>query len=251
MVTYYPELAQRVRSQRDLQPALYGEFDFDRAAGSPGHRARRRLGPAHLGRRPRADPGRRPRPGVDQHGNDARRRGRRSLCGADEHAQWFAGLIDMLKTGLPRRDRGGAARAPGTASRSSPPWRPPRSGSTSTWYVRAPGRSGSRRRSWLRSSPAGRSSRPSSNTYAALPMALTGALSGKRAARRVNETASFFAVTTLPGALERYGPGFEAAAMVRLMHSMVRYNALKKSDKWDLPPSTASRCRRSTRCRRA
>ena len=72
------------------------------------------------------------------------------------------------------------------------------------------------------------------NTYAALPMALTGALSGKRAARRVNETASFFAVTTLPGALDRYGPGFEAAAMVRLMHSMVRYNALKRSDKWDV-----------------
>lgn len=71
------------------------------------------------------------------------------------------------------------------------------------------------------------------NTYAALPMALTGALSGRRAARRVNETTSFFAVTTLPGALERYGPGFEAAAMVRLMHSMVRYNALKRSEKWD------------------
>ncbi len=29
MVTYYPELAQRVRSQRDLQPDLYGDFDFD------------------------------------------------------------------------------------------------------------------------------------------------------------------------------------------------------------------------------
>ncbi len=64
-------------------------------------------------------------------------------------------------------------------------------------------------------------------------MGLTGALSGRRAARRVNETASFFAVTTLPGALQRFGPGFEAAAMVRLMHSMVRYNALKKSEKWD------------------
>ncbi|GFG71735.1 oxygenase MpaB family protein [Mycolicibacter senuensis] len=72
------------------------------------------------------------------------------------------------------------------------------------------------------------------NTYAALPMALTGALSGNRAARRVNETTSFFAVTTLPGALDRYGPGFEAAAMVRLMHSMVRFNALKRSDKWDV-----------------
>jgi hypothetical protein len=71
------------------------------------------------------------------------------------------------------------------------------------------------------------------NTYAALPMALTGALGGRKAARRVNETASFFAVTTLPGALDRYGSGFEAAAMVRLMHSMVRYNALKRSDGWD------------------
>jgi hypothetical protein len=72
------------------------------------------------------------------------------------------------------------------------------------------------------------------NTYAALPMALTGALGGRKAARRVNETASFFAVTTMPGAMERFGPGFEAAAMVRLMHSMVRFNALKKSEKWDL-----------------
>ena len=71
------------------------------------------------------------------------------------------------------------------------------------------------------------------NTYAALPMALTGALSGKRAAHRVNETASFFAVTTLPGALDPGGPGFEAAAMVRLMHSMVRYNALRRSEHWD------------------
>jgi hypothetical protein len=71
------------------------------------------------------------------------------------------------------------------------------------------------------------------NTYAALPMALTGALGGRKAARRVNETASFFAVTTLPGALEHQGSGFVAAAMVRLMHSMVRYNALKRSDRWD------------------
>ncbi|MFS3127470.1 hypothetical protein ACLM5J_03595 [Nocardioides sp. Bht2] len=71
------------------------------------------------------------------------------------------------------------------------------------------------------------------NTYAALPMALTGALSGKRAARRVIETSSFFLLTTLPGALERHGIGFETAAHVRLMHSVVRYNALKRSAKWD------------------
>lgn len=71
------------------------------------------------------------------------------------------------------------------------------------------------------------------NEYAALPMAITGSLSDKRAARRVNETASFFATTVLPGGMDRYGPGFEAAAMVRLMHSMVRYNALHRSDRWD------------------
>ena len=71
------------------------------------------------------------------------------------------------------------------------------------------------------------------NEYAALPMAITGSLSDKRAAKRVNETASFFATTALPRGMERDGPGFEAAAMVRLMHSMVRYNALHRSTRWD------------------
>ena len=71
------------------------------------------------------------------------------------------------------------------------------------------------------------------NEYAALPMAITGSLSDKRAAKRVNETASFFATTVLPGGMRRDGPGFEAAAMVRLMHSMVRYNALRRSKRWD------------------
>ena len=70
------------------------------------------------------------------------------------------------------------------------------------------------------------------NKYSALPMALTGTLSNDTAARRVNETATFFATTVLPGALERYGEGFKAAAMVRLMHSMVRFNALR-SGRWD------------------
>ncbi|HET8929233.1 MAG TPA: oxygenase MpaB family protein [Acidimicrobiales bacterium] len=70
------------------------------------------------------------------------------------------------------------------------------------------------------------------NEYAALPMAVTGSLSDKRAAQRVNETAMFFASTVLPGGMRRDGPGFHAAAMVRLMHSMVRYNVLTKA-KWD------------------
>lgn len=72
------------------------------------------------------------------------------------------------------------------------------------------------------------------NKYAALPMALTGTLSNDTAARRVNETATFFTTTLLPGSLERHGAGFKAAAMVRLMHSMVRFNALKRSDQWDV-----------------
>jgi len=71
------------------------------------------------------------------------------------------------------------------------------------------------------------------NKYSALPMALTGTLGNDTAARRVNETATFFATTVLPGALERHGAGFKAAAMVRLMHSMVRFNAIR-SGRWDV-----------------
>jgi hypothetical protein len=71
------------------------------------------------------------------------------------------------------------------------------------------------------------------NKYSALPMALTGALSNKTAARRVKETATFFTTTVLPGALERHGAGLKAAAMVRLMHSMVRFNVLSRPEQWD------------------
>lgn len=71
------------------------------------------------------------------------------------------------------------------------------------------------------------------NKYAALPMALTGALSSEGAARRVRETSTFFSTSVLPGALARNGEGFKAAAMVRLMHSMVRFNAMRKG-RWDV-----------------
>lgn len=71
------------------------------------------------------------------------------------------------------------------------------------------------------------------NKYSGMPMALTGALSGESSKGRVNETASFFTTATLPGALERKGQGFKAAAMVRLMHSMVRFNLLTRSKHWD------------------
>src|SRR5580658_1677690 len=72
------------------------------------------------------------------------------------------------------------------------------------------------------------------NKYSALPMVLTGALSNKTAARRAKETATFFTTTVLPGALDRRGAGFKAAAMVRLMHSMVRFNVLTRGDHWDV-----------------
>jgi len=71
------------------------------------------------------------------------------------------------------------------------------------------------------------------NKYSALPMALTGTLGQATAARRVKETATFFATTALPGALDRFGPGFKAAAMVRMMHSMVRVNVLSRPGMWD------------------
>jgi hypothetical protein len=71
------------------------------------------------------------------------------------------------------------------------------------------------------------------NKYSALPMAFTGTLSNETSARRVKETAAFFTTSALPGALERFGAGFKAAAKVRLMHSMVRINALRRPDYWD------------------
>ncbi|ARU06204.1 hypothetical protein CCO03_17340 [Comamonas serinivorans] len=71
------------------------------------------------------------------------------------------------------------------------------------------------------------------NQYTALPMALTGALSNETSGRRVLETATFFTLSTLPGALDRHGAGFKAAAQVRLMHAMVRFHALTKPGLWN------------------
>lgn len=71
------------------------------------------------------------------------------------------------------------------------------------------------------------------NKYTALPMTMTGTLTDSKSARRVFETASFFTATAMPGALHRYGNGFKAAAKVRLMHSMVRYNIMR-SGQWDV-----------------
>jgi len=71
------------------------------------------------------------------------------------------------------------------------------------------------------------------NRYSAMPMVMTGAFSSKSAARRTNETATFFTTTVMPDTLDRHGATFKAAAMVRLMHSMVRFNVLARDDRWD------------------
>jgi len=72
------------------------------------------------------------------------------------------------------------------------------------------------------------------NKYAALPMVMTGALSSKSAAHRVNETAIFFTETVMPDVLDRHGAAFKDAAMVRLMHAMVRFNILSRGGRWDV-----------------
>jgi hypothetical protein len=72
------------------------------------------------------------------------------------------------------------------------------------------------------------------NKYSALPMALTGALSNETAGHRVKETATFFTTMVMPDVLDRHGAAFKSAAMVRLMHSMVRFNLLSRGDRWDV-----------------
>jgi ER-bound oxygenase mpaB/B'/Rubber oxygenase, catalytic domain len=71
------------------------------------------------------------------------------------------------------------------------------------------------------------------NKYAALPMALTGALSGNNSGRRTKETATFYTCMVMPGVLDRHSASFKSAAMVRLMHSMVRFNLMQHGDRWD------------------
>jgi len=72
------------------------------------------------------------------------------------------------------------------------------------------------------------------NKYSALPMVLTGALSHKSAGRRMKETAVFFTSLVMPNALDRQSSAFKSAAMVRLMHSIVRFNLLHGGEQWDV-----------------
>ncbi|MGI5221504.1 oxygenase MpaB family protein [Nocardia sp. CA-290969] len=231
MPTYYPGLAQRVRSQRELQPGLYGDLDFDKQ-------------PYRLVTAP-GEPSSLPHGVADRESILADDRVVELMSTAtmlgDVVADPFAALtaeysVSSLIAMVRRACQEGLDAVPDappelvsfiSAMEATPEWVDPE-------LVRRGARAARTPAALLAPFVTrGAFIATFTNTYAALPMALTGALSGRRAARRVNETASFFAVTTLPGALDRYGPGFEAAAMVRLMHSMVRYNALKRSEHWD------------------
>lgn len=224
MATYYPELAARVLRQAQDLPELYGDFDF---AATP---ERFTTDPAVTSALP-------PRRGDRRGYLDDRRLVelmRTALYLGDVPADRVAALsarhsVTDLVTLIRRVCREGAENVPGAPAElaallevmSDKP----------DWIDHDLIERGAARSRLITGLVAPFVTRGAfiatfTNSYAALPMTLTGALSGRRAAHRVNETNAFFAVTTLPGALERFGPGFEAAVMVRVMHSMVRYNAL-------------------------
>lgn len=231
MAVHYPELAKRVISQAELQPGLYGGIDFGRLPYR--HTADRDVPsamPSWLGDRERVL------------GNDrvVELISTATMLG-DVVADPYASLVDEygvrgLTAMLTMACREGVDAVPDApeelrafiaAMEATPEWVDMRVVEEGARQARIP-------TAFI--SPfviRGVFLGTFINSYAALPMALTGALSGARAAHRVNETSSFFTVTTMPRALERYGPGFAAAAMVRLMHSMVRFNALQRSEKWD------------------
>ncbi|HWB67941.1 MAG TPA: oxygenase MpaB family protein [Mycobacteriales bacterium] len=231
MALHYPALAERVRSQAELQPGMYGEIDFDRLP------YRHTTDPADSSSLPPWVAERTP---ILANERAVELISTATMLGdvvADPYAALVEqygvrGLIGMLRQAC----REGVDAVPDApvelkafiaAMEATPDWvdmqlveEGARQSRNPTAFVAPFVIRGVFLGTFI-------------NAYAALPMALTGALSGRRAAHRVNETSSFFAVTTMPGALERHGPGFEAAAMVRLMHSMVRFNALKRSDMWD------------------
>ncbi|MFE3189715.1 DUF2236 domain-containing protein [Nocardia sp. NPDC059240] len=231
MTIHYPELAERVRSQQDSQPGLYGDIDFHT---SP---YRFTTDPADKSSLPKWVAAREPLLADERMVELMRTATMLGDVVADPYATLVArygvqGLIGMLRQAC----RDGVDSVPDApaelrtflASMEATP----------AWVDRELVEQGARH---MRIGAAylspflirGAFLATFLNTYAALPMAIIGALSGRRAAHRVNETATFFTVTTLPGALTRHGAGFEAAAMVRLMHSMVRYNALERSAHWD------------------
>lgn len=231
MSVHYPELAARVHSQRELQPALYGDFDF---TATP---VRFTTDPGVESALPTWIAAREPLLQDDQVVELMRTATLLGDVVADPYAALAEGLgmkriIGMLQQAC----REGVDRVPDAppelvafirAMEATPDWLDMDLVEQGAAASRVP--AAFLAPFVLRGAFLG----TFTNTYSALPMTLTGALPSRRATRRVHETASFFGISTMPGALQRYGAGFEAAAMVRLMHSMVRVNALTRSDQWD------------------
>jgi hypothetical protein len=231
MTLHYPELAERVRSQRELQPAMYGDVDL---TATP---YRFTVDPAVKSSLPGWVAG---REALLEDDATVELMRTATMLG-DVVADPYAALVDTYGTKrliemLARACREGVDAVPDAPDElrtfiASMEERP-------DWLDMALVEEGARHSRVSAAFLAPYLTRGAFlatfiNTYAALPMALTGALSDRRAARRVIETTSFFAVTTLPGALDRHGIGFETTAHVRLMHSVVRFNALRRSAKWD------------------
>jgi len=63
------------------------------------------------------------------------------------------------------------------------------------------------------------------------PLMYTGRLDYK-ADKRVSETTKFTVDVSMPGAMQRFAPGFRAAVKVRIMHAMAR-GMVAKADSWD------------------
>jgi hypothetical protein len=232
MITNNDAIWAAVRAQRDAVPALWGSFDFD----APAERfttdpdAVSTLPPAHAGKRAR----------ILANTELVERLRAYAMMGdvtADAYAALMAGtkfrtLIDMLTLACDKGIDAVPDAPPELAAFVADMEQKPE------WLDMALVERGARleRNGTAHIAPfavRGAFIATFMNEYAALPMALTGTLSDHAAARRVKETANFFAVTTLPGALDRFGPGFKAAAMVRLMHSMVRFNIARRPQMWD------------------
>mgnify|MGYP003434657363 FL=1 len=229
----HPELWQRARAQAAAVPAIYGNVDFD---AQPYRFA---TAPDDVSTLPEALTGERPRVLADAEAVDLVRA--YTMMGdivADAYAALIPtyGLQTLIAMLVTACDKGIDAVADAPAELAAFIAHMER---TPEWLDMALVEAGARhdRNSTANLSPfviRGAFLATFLNKYSALPMALTGSLSNVTAARRVKETATFFATTVLPGALERHGPGFKAAAMVRLMHSMVRFNVMRRPGMWDL-----------------
>jgi hypothetical protein len=237
MASPLSELEARVRAQKTANPAVYGKVDFDIVP----ERFAREPGAASLLRELSTREERERRPLILADGECVWRALAYTMLGddvADAYAALMPGygfrrLVDMLTRACQRGIEAVHDSPPElarflAAMEQRPDWIDPKLSVLGARLGRV---------SMAKFTPfviRGAFLATFTNKYAGHPMALTGGLSGNSSVQRVKETASFFTTATLPGALDRFGTGFRAAAMVRLMHAMVRASLLMKEGRWDV-----------------